>query len=509
MKLGVDIGGTNTDCVLVDREGKLLYKRKVTTAKNIKDSLDGLLANEELIEHLKKFCLEAVVIGTTHPLNAVLQGDNLGATYLIRIDSGTSESVPPLHSMVTTLEKSFLGYTSIKGGHLCDGREISPLERVEIEQLVKMIRDKNISNIAISSPFSNLYPSHEESVARYIKNEIPGCVVTVSSSICGNALLLRENAAILNTMLVRDFQNYFSEIESIFRAHNICVPVYISQNNGTVASAEYALAHPVSTLSCGPTNSFVGAAKLANIDEAIVIDVGGTSTDIGIVRKGYPISTSHHSTISGVKVGFRMPNVKTIPLGGGSIVRNGEILGKSIGAALQSEGLCFGGKIFTLTDAAVIKYGLDIGTYMPAVTPHEADLVVLKAKRLIEEQLKKIPRYAELPIILVGGGAVVLKNIELLGKKPIYPEAFYCANAYGAAQGEISVTFDKTVQISSAKNFDSTLEDIQKELESKLTASGGVVDTFRIIERDITPFHYMTPSSARIKMTVGGKYSPG
>ncbi|MEZ4571318.1 MAG: hydantoinase/oxoprolinase family protein [Thermomicrobiales bacterium] len=94
--------------------------------------------------------------------------------------------------------------------------------------------------------------------------------------------------------------------------------MFFSQNDGTLMALEYATRYPILTVASGPANSIRGAAFLSRLEDAIVVDVGGTSTDIGILVKGFPRESSIAVDIGGVRTNFRMPDLISIALGGGT-----------------------------------------------------------------------------------------------------------------------------------------------------------------------------------------------
>lgn len=136
-----------------------------------------------------------------------------------------------------------------------------------------------------------------------------------------------------------------------------CHSIFLTQNDGTLITCEEALELPILTMNSGPTNSLRGACELTNIRDAIVADIGGTTTDVALLEKGFPKQTSTSVYIAGVRTNFRMPNVYSIGLGGGSLVQfeKGEckVGPVSVGYKLTKEAQCFGGEIATATDVAV------------------------------------------------------------------------------------------------------------------------------------------------------------
>ena len=134
-------------------------------------------------------------------------------------------------------------------------------------------------------------------------------------------LLERENAALLNACLIELARHDHARLHARpCAASGIAAPLYLTQNDGTVMLAEVAEAYPVYSFASGPTNSMRGAAFLSKRDEALVIDVGGTTTDIGSLRHGFPREANNVVEIGGVRTLFRMPDLLSLGLGGGTIV---------------------------------------------------------------------------------------------------------------------------------------------------------------------------------------------
>jgi len=134
----------------------------------------------------------------------------------------------------------------------------------------------------------------------------------------------------------------------------IVAPLYLTQNDGTLMSADFAEMYPVLTFASGPTNSMRGAAFLSGLKDAMVVDIGGTTSDIGALTHGFPREASVAVDIGGVRTNFRMPDVFSFGLGGGSIVRQDllRIGPQSVGYRLTKEALVFGGDTLTTTDIA-------------------------------------------------------------------------------------------------------------------------------------------------------------
>ena len=209
----------------------------------------------------------------------------------------------------------------LEGGHDYDGREFMPFDETGMREAARQIREAGIDSVAIAAIFSPLDPSHEERAAAILAEECPGAAVTLSHRLGRIGLLERENAALLNAALSRLARVTIDGFREAIASSGINAPLYLTQNDGTVMSAEAAMALPVMSFASGATNSMRGAAFLSGLADAMVVDVGGTSSDVGTLRRGFPREANSVVEIGEVRTLFRMPDLYSIGLGGGSVVR--------------------------------------------------------------------------------------------------------------------------------------------------------------------------------------------
>jgi N-methylhydantoinase A/oxoprolinase/acetone carboxylase beta subunit len=259
-------------------------------------------------------------------------------------------------------------------------------------------------------------PDIEERAAAVVRSAMPQARVTLSAQVGGLGLIERENATVINASLGALSVKVIRSLVEAFGELDITAPIYISQNDGTLISTEAAERFPILTCSAGPTNSIRGAAFLTGLEEAIVADIGGTTTDIGFLLRAFPRETTAANYIGGVRTNFRMPDVLSIGLGGGSVVKaNGRIsVGpQSVGYRLQEEGLIFGGSVLTATDIAVRAGQAQIGD--PSRVAHLSEPLVQGALDAIHakiedavDQVKTSPR--PMPLVLVGGGSILVSR---------------------------------------------------------------------------------------------------
>ena len=238
--------------------------------------------------------------------------------------------------------------------------------------------------------FSPVSDDIEKRAGAIFRNALPSAHITLSSQIGRIGLLERENAAIMNACLRDLSAKVIDAFRRAIAQAGIKGRFYLTQNDGTLLDAASAEAFPVLTFASGPTNSMRGAAFLSGVSDAIVVDIGGTTSDVGALRNGFPRQAAMAVEVGGVRTNFRMPDVFSIGLGGGShVVDTGraiEIGPASVGYRLTSDALIFGGSTLTTSDvmAAAGRAGFGDATKV-AHLPRE---FVARTQRRIMEMLE-------------------------------------------------------------------------------------------------------------------------
>src|SRR5262245_41958577 len=386
-RIGIDVGGTNTDAVLLE-DGAVAAAVKTPTTADVTTGITRALADLVALVPAARDA-GAAMIGTTHFTNAVVQRRDLGRVAAVRIGLPSGASLPPFVDWPEDLADIVRGeVVMLEGGHEFDGRPLVPFDSRGMREAARRIRASGIRSVAIAAVFSPLNASGEEEAAAVLREECPDVAVTLSHRLGRIGLLERENAALLNACLVELARTTTRAFTEALRASGIEAPLYLTQNDGTVMLAEVAEAYPVHTFASGPTNSMRGAAFLSRRDEALVVDVGGTTTDIGSLRHGFPREANNVVEIGGVRTLFRMPDLLSLGLGGGSLVGPTLAIGpSSVGHRLIEQALVFGGDVLTVTDVAVAAGIADIGdrsrvASLPAALIKEA---LGRVRAMIEE----------------------------------------------------------------------------------------------------------------------------
>lgn len=500
-RLGIDVGGTNTDAVVIDGDLNLVAATKSPTTEDVMGGIEA--AMREVLAQVGDDAANIgfAMLGTTHCTNAIVERKRLNKVVALRIGAPATTAI----SCMADWPEELKGAMSVRdfivhGGNEFDGREISELGEDEIRDVARVVREEGYESVAVTSVFSPVSDAHEKR-ARVLLHEELGddFPITLSSEIGSLGFLERENASILNAALHDVALTTADSFESALLTEGLThVAVYLGQNDGTLMSVDYAKRYPIFTIACGPTNSIRGASFLTQEKDAVVVDIGGTTTDVGVLSHGFPRESMVAVEIGDVRTNFRMPDLVSVGLGGGSIVRmhdDGRVTvgPDSVGYRVTREALCFGGGTLTATDIMVAKGIADVGD--PASVIHLdtglVDAASREITRIIEDAVDVMKTSAgDVGVILVGGGSILAPN-ELEGADPVLrPENFGVANAIGSAIAQVSGQVTKVYSLSDIPRDQAISESKERALAEAVEA-GADPDTTEIIEVEDIPMAYL------------------
>jgi N-methylhydantoinase A/oxoprolinase/acetone carboxylase beta subunit len=509
LRIGIDVGGTHTDAVLM-REREVLAEVKQPTTRDVTGGIVAALRTLVADGEVEPTTVSAVMIGTTHFTNAVVERRRLEPTACVRLGLPSTRGLPPMTDWPDDLRRALGGHVWLAhGGHEFDGRPISPLDTAELRRIAAEIGDRGIGSVAISSVFSPVNAEFELEVAELFAAELPGVAVSLSHELGRVGLLERENATIMNACLRSLAADIVVAFRSALADFGIEAPVYLSQNDGTLMSVEHTERYPVATFASGPTNSMRGAAFLSGVEDCAVVDIGGTTADVGMLQHGFPREAAVAVDIGGVRTNFRMPDVLSLGIGGGSLVREGAVprVGpQSVGYELTRRALVFGGAELTASDLAVAAGRARFGDPQRVAGMDEALLrdALAEIEERIAEVVDRMKVSAEpIPVVVVGGGSVLLGEGLPGAAELVKPPHFGVANAIGAAIAQVGGEVDRVVSLDELSRAEA-LEAAKQEARDKAQDAGAGRGSVRIVDVDEVPLAYLPGSATRIRVKAVG-----
>jgi N-methylhydantoinase A/oxoprolinase/acetone carboxylase beta subunit len=403
------------------------------------------------------------------------------------------------------------GYAEIlAGGVNFDGSAITALDERELCTTADAAVASGFTSVALTSVFAPLNRDIETTARDIMADRQPSLAFTLSADIGNLGILERENATILNAALLSTARSVVASIQRALVDASIPCLYFLSQNDGTLMSSQFAEQFPVRTFASGPTNSIRGAGFLAGVDEALVVDIGGTTTDVGALRRGYPRESANTTELAGLRTNFRMPDLMSLGIGGGSIIAldaDPVVVGpQSVARELTTKSRVFGGRTLTTTDVAVAAGWIDAGdrSAVADLSEHAIARVTAVVRAAVERAVEVMRVSAEdLPIIVVGGGAPILGPDTFAGHPVIRPDFGDVANAVGSAIAHAGGESDRIYDLDEMTR-DEAIELAKDEARSQCIRAGASGDGIEIVELDTLPLTYLPGSSIRIRAKAAG-----
>lgn len=333
--VGVDVGGTFTDLILIDQEGNMGVVKVPSTPADPSIAVMSALerVGSTLDQGLKEFLAQVARIchGTTVSTNTVLTrtGAKMGMLTtkgfrdVLTIRQGVRENrydyavsqpkpLAPRHLTAGIEER-------IKW----DGQVATPLNTAEVREAVRSFKEKGVEAIAICFLWSNRNPTHERHAAEICREEFPDAYVSVSSDILPEMREYRRwSTAVLNGYVGPALSTYIGHLETSLRDAGFKQELLITQSNGGVLSPSIACEQAARTILSGPACGPAAAAylgQLYGLDNLMTVDMGGTSFDVSLIKQGKPWMTRERNVADFYILRLPMVDVHTIGAGGGSI----------------------------------------------------------------------------------------------------------------------------------------------------------------------------------------------
>lgn len=307
--LGIDAGGTFTDAVIHDfTSGTIIAKHKALTTKwhfslGIDAALAGLPA--DLLTRV-----EMVAVSTTLATNAIVEGEGQPTGLIVMAGDN------PVKELFPHRPCAF-----VAGRLNMDGVEIEPIDPAEIRDIARhMVDNDGVSGFAVSGFAGAINPQHELLVKQLLREET-GCVVCCGHELSDQLnLTVRAQTAVLNARIIPRMLQFFEQLAEVLAYRAITAPVMVVKGDGTLMSAAMAREKPVETILSGPAASVAGARYLTGIGQAIVVDMGGTTTDTAAIKEGLVKVCENGARVGGHQTHVRALEMRTIGLGGDSLI---------------------------------------------------------------------------------------------------------------------------------------------------------------------------------------------
>jgi N-methylhydantoinase A len=468
MLIGIDVGGTTTDAVLI-RNGEVCSTAKVSTEpERLLNSL--LEALDAVSRGIPPEQLERVVFSTTVITNLIAEGKTDHVALVLIPGPGINPE-----------SYSFPDSFYLKGAMDYRGREIQPLDEAEIRKTVELIRESGFARAAIISKFGQRNPSHELMIEEIFREIYPGCKLELGHKVSGKLNFPRRVATTMLTSATRErYQEFVEKIMKALEERRIRAPVFILKADGGTLPVEKSIEFPVETIFSGPAASTIGALALTPQNQtSVVVDIGGTTTDLALILSGNPLLASKGAKLGGFLTHVRAFAVRSIAVGGDSVVRVKESdTGKKIltvGPDRAGPACCMGGEETTPTDALNVLGLINVGNpelSSKAIKATASDLgkseaetavlIVDKAAQMIADAVNEMfleweqePAYRIWEVLQekkarpenvvgIGGGAkgLIAEIAKKLYAKPVTPEYAEVGNAIGAAIARPTLTMN-------------------------------------------------------------------
>jgi N-methylhydantoinase A/oxoprolinase/acetone carboxylase beta subunit len=318
LRLGLDVGRTNADAAVMDGRGRLLAKAKAPVTGDLRADLGVVLRAVIRKGRLDPASIARVMLGT-HTRSPLL-AQELKRVAVLRIGSPLTHALPPLSGWPADLRaRVSAGEAVVRGGAEYDGRPWAALDEDEIARFLGRVAG-DAESVAITSVFSPVAPDQELAAAELVRRELgPSTHVSMSHEIGSMGLLERENATALNGALAGSMESSAAALDDALGSQGVDAETFVTQNDGTLMTLHHGLCFPVLTIGSGPASAMRGAAYLSGVEDGLVVSVGGSGTDVGVVVGGVPRQSAGVPRIAGVRVACWMPDVRTLPFGGDSL----------------------------------------------------------------------------------------------------------------------------------------------------------------------------------------------
>ncbi len=484
MLIGIDVGGTTTDAVVVDGNKVVKTAYVPTDHENLLKCLLGAL--DELVQGIDTRKVERVVLSTTLITNMIAEGKTDPVALVLIPGPGTNP------------RDYALGESIILDGAIdFRGKEIDKLREPQIKEAASRIRARGLSRVAVVGKFCQRNHAHELKVGEILAAALPGKKIELGHRVSGQLNFPRRAATTMLTAATKDrYELFAKDVAAALRERKISAPVYILKADGGTLPLDKSVQMPVETIFSGPAASIMGVLALTEPGRSsVIVDIGGTTTDLALILSGKPLLSAKGTRVGSLLTHVRAFAVRSIAIGGDSAVAvccQGFAPGAGLAVGPHRDGppLCMGGNGPTPTDALRVLGLCQIGDAAKAekamqivaqglgCTSKEAaqkvvdavvDKIVFEINEMFREweqepayriwEIIKRESLSAQSVVGVGGGAPPLVPLVAARLKAagIVPQYASVANAIGAAVARPTLTLN--LHIDTEKGEYSVAED--------------------------------------------------
>ncbi|MGD9213000.1 MAG: hydantoinase/oxoprolinase family protein [Desulfobacteraceae bacterium] len=516
MIIGLDVGGTHTDVVLIGKNGPIREIKVTTDSTNLFATvLSGL---EKITAGIAPEEIRRAVLSTTLTTNAIIQKKSHPVGMIVSAGPG----IDPSHFKICR------HYYTVSGAIDHRGREIKPINKAEIKAAAKKLQDDGIEYVAVVSKFSVRNPEHELAIAKILEPSFKH--IFLGHHFSGNLNFPRRiNTAYLNASAYPLHKSFWEAVKNSLEEKGLNVPIRILKPDGGNMRFESAIHYPAQSILSGPAASIMGAIGFAPKDqESLVLDIGGTTTDMAILKDGVPLLDPLGIEIDNFRTLIRSLQTHSIGVGGDSVVRRKKD-GVTIGPDREGMAMAYGGFVPTPTDALFVlgmgedgkreksvegiaplakEWGISVEAAADKIFTATCKQILNGAHKMIEavnskpvytvHELYEGIRINPTCILILGGPAPYFKDklAALSGLEVRVVPRWKVANAIGAALArttcEVTLFADTEQGIVTApgENFSKTVPDNFTKADAVKTALK-LLKT-KAIQRGANPDHLQT-----------------
>ena len=400
MIIGLDVGGTHTDVVLLNRQGVVRDIKVLTDAANLYNTvLEGL---ESIMAGVDPETVKRVVLSTTLTTNAIVQNKIPDVGMIVSSGPG----IDPRHFQTNA------HFYPVSGSIDHRGREVEPVDTGEIKRVSQELSARGIRHLGVVGKFSVRNPAHELQIKAHLGDAFEK--VFLGHLISGQLNFPRRIAtAYLNASVYPVHKEFFEAVQQSLEAKGLTMPIRILKADGGNMNFASSIEFPGQTILSGPSASVMGAiGYAADTGDSLVLDIGGTTTDMTVLMDGVPLLAPLGISIGGYRTLIRSLDTRSIGVGGDSLVR---LSGKRIEVGPERLGpaMAYGGPVPTPTDALFVLHKMENGDREKAVQGIKPIATALglpveaAADKIFERACRKILKEADI-------------MLERLNSKPVY-----------------------------------------------------------------------------------------